>query len=175
MDHVLRQHQDGILDSLCKAKAMLDSDLTPNVRHLAELRWQLAREIDDYVHYKHEVVFPPLIGSSNAFIVKLARDMQQRCDVAVTGYKSFVSTWNEIEILGSELSYRAAALEMVRTLSLHVERESVDIKQLVGLSRFPSLAGTFAQSLAGSSVTKGCAEPRISAARDLAASRPSPS
>ena len=130
MDHVLRQHQDGILDSLCKAKAMLDSDLTPNVRHLAELRWQLAREIDDYVHYKHEVVFPPLIGSSNAFIVKLARDMQQRCDAAVAAFRIFVSTWNELEILGSELAYRTAALKMVRNLNLHIERESVDIEQL---------------------------------------------
>jgi hypothetical protein len=60
---------------------------------VARARWSLARELSTYKHYKHIVVFDPLIETSQGEVRRKTIAMKEACLAADEAYRLYIDHW----------------------------------------------------------------------------------
>jgi hypothetical protein len=138
----LPMHQARVLATIKATEQGLLATRVPDLMVVARARWSLARELSTYKHYKHIVVFDPLIETSQGEVRRKAIAMKEACLAADEAYRLYIAHWGAERFPDCWEEYRPAAHIMMSRAREHIETERKQLSDLIYLlSRDDSTVG----------------------------------
>lgn len=129
----LPMHQARVLATIKATEQGLLASGAPDLMIVARARWSLARELAAYKHYKHIVVFDPLIETGQGEVRRQAIAMKEACFAADGAYRLFIAHWGAERFSDCWEEYRPAARIMMSRAREHIETERKQLSDLICL------------------------------------------
>ena len=140
--HRLDTLQQGVLDHISRATALLAQPCTDAREPLARARWTLVRMLQEYQVFKHAEIFDPAIRRGAPAQVYAATRMKADCIAASEAFRTYVREWSASDVVARWDEYRPAMRAMAEQLRAHIATERRGVADLLaGAARTRRLAG----------------------------------
>jgi hypothetical protein len=131
MFDLLSTHQATVLATIKATEDGLDANDAPDLMVVARARWGLARELAAYKHYKHTIIFDPLIEIGINEVRCQVIAMKEACLAADEAYRLYIAHWGAERFPECWEEYRPAARTMMTRARKHIELERKQLSKLV--------------------------------------------
>lgn len=131
----LREEHEGLAIIVGQLSKMIGEDMPPPARELYQLRMRLASGLIHHLKSEDWMLYPALLASSDDKIALTARAFSASMGGLWDEFKNYSERWGADAINRNWKRYQAETFEILRALTLRMNREERDLYPLLDLPR----------------------------------------
>lgn len=134
IDELRGQHERIMRLAADLHRAVAQSD---EIRPVAALRWQLARELIAHLALEDRLLYPSMIRSADAEVAKAAATLKAEMGSFAQEFTAYMARWNDLRVVREWAAFQTETRAILDTLAKRIQRED---QALYPLAETPSRA-----------------------------------